>query len=122
MPPRGVQPGTKRARQYHHIKESEVEAGRSVKRAEEIAARTLNKERARSGESREASGTSTHVSSTGRRAGLRAGTSRSTGATYAELYAEAKLRGIKGRSTMTKASLHRALGAASSKRREPHDR
>src|SRR5437870_432891 len=73
MPPRGVKKGTKRARQYEHIKESQREQGRPEGRAEEIAARTVHKERARSGESRQASPTSLRDISSGRRGGLRSG-------------------------------------------------
>lgn len=110
MPPRGVKKGSKRARQYEHVKESELEQGRSERRAEEIAARTVNKERARAGESRERSRTSTNDISSGRRGGLRSGTSRPKGRTKDQLYAEAKRRGIEGRSSMSKAQLERAVG------------
>ncbi len=109
MPPRGVKKGTKRARQYKHIKESELKQGRSEPLAEEIAARTVNKERARAGESRERSRTSTDDISSGRRGGLRSGTDRSRGRTYDQLYNEAKHLGIEGRSKMNKASLQRAV-------------
>lgn len=109
MPPRGVKKGTKRARQYEHIKQSEREQGRSEKRATEIAARTVNKERARSGESRERSHTSTHDMSSGRRGGLRSGTNRPKGRTKEQLYNEAKRMNISGRSSMSKAQLQRAV-------------
>jgi hypothetical protein len=109
MPPRGVKKGTKRARQYEHIKESELEQGRSEDLAEEIAARTVNKERARSGESRERSRTSVHDISSGRRGGLRSGTNRPKGRTYEQLYNEAKNLGVEGRSKMNKAQLERAV-------------
>jgi hypothetical protein len=109
MPPRGVKKGTKRARQYEHIKESAREQGASDDRAEEIAARTVNKERARSGESRTASRTSTRDISSGRRGGLRSGTRRPKGRTKDQLYAEAKRLGVEGRSKMTKAQLQRAI-------------
>jgi len=109
MPPRGVKKGTKRARQYEHIKESELEQGRSEDLAEEIAARTVNKERARSGESRTASRSSTDDISSGRRGGLRSGTSREKGRTRDQLYNEAKQLGIEGRSKMSKAQLERAV-------------
>jgi hypothetical protein len=109
MPPRGVKKGTKRARQYEHIKESEREQGRSEGLAEEIAARTVNKERARAGESRERSRTSTDDISSGRRGGLRSGTSRPKGRTRDQLYEEAKDLDIEGRSKMDKASLERAV-------------
>ncbi|GAC1322644.1 MAG: hypothetical protein NVSMB25_18040 [Thermoleophilaceae bacterium] len=111
MPPRGVKKGTKRARQYEHIKESEKQQGRSDSRAEEIAARTVNKERARSGESREASRSSTEDISSGRRGGLRSGTNRSKGRTREQLYNEAKSLGIEGRSKMRKGQLERAVDA-----------
>jgi hypothetical protein len=109
MPPRGVKKGTKRARQYEHIKESQLEQGSSEKKAEEIAARTVNKERARAGESRTASRTSTRDISSGRRGGLRSGTNRPKGRTYKQLYSEAKNLGIEGRSRMKKAELQRAV-------------
>jgi hypothetical protein len=109
MPPRGVKKGTKRARQYEHIKESELEQGRSEDLAEEIAARTVNKERARAGESKERSRTSTDDISSGRRGGLRSGTNRAKGRTRDQLYEEAKHMGIEGRSKMSKASLQRAV-------------
>ena len=109
MPPRGVKKGTKRARQYEHVKESELEQGRSESRAEEIAARTVNKERARAGESRERSRTSTRDISSGRRGGLRSGTNRAKGRTYDQLYNEAKQLGVEGRSQMNKAQLERAV-------------
>ena len=109
MPPRGVKKGTKRARQYEHIKESELEQGRSEDLAEEIAARTVNKERARAGESRERSRTSIDDISSGRRGGLRSGTNRTKGRTRDQLYEEAKHLGIDGRSKMNKASLDRAV-------------
>ena len=109
MPPRGVKKGSKRARQYEHIKESELEQGRSEGRAEEIAARTVNKERARAGESRERSRTSVLDISSGRRGGLRSGTNRPKGRTREQLYNEAKNLGIAGRSKMNKAQLERAV-------------
>jgi hypothetical protein len=109
MPPRGVKPGSKRARQYEHIKEGQKDQGASESRAEEIAARTVNKERARSGESRTRSRTSTQDISSGRRGGKRSGTSRPKGRTRDQLYAEAKSLGIEGRSSMNKAQLQRAV-------------
>ena len=109
MPPRGVQKGTKRARQYEHIKESQKERGASESRAEEIAARTVNKEKARSGESRTRSRTSTEDMSSGRRGGQRSGTNRPKGRTRDQLYNEAKQLGIEGRSNMNKAELERAV-------------
>ena len=109
MPPRGVKKGTKRARQYEHIKESEREQGASESRAEEIAARTVNKARARAGESRTRSRTSTDDISSGRRGGLRSGTNRTKGRTVAQLYQEAKKLKVSGRSSMNKADLERAI-------------
>ena len=109
MPPRGVKKGTKRARQYEHIKQSELEQGASMDRAEEVAARTVNKERARSGEARTSSRLSRTDISSGRRGGLRSGTRRTKGRTYKQLYAEAKDMGIRGRSNMNKAQLQRAV-------------
>ena len=111
MPPRGVKKGTKRARQYEHIVESEKSQGRSTARAKEIAARTVSKERARSGESRTRSRSSTQDISSGRRGGLRSGTSRPKGRTRDQLYNEAKHLGIEGRSKMNKAQLQRAVDA-----------
>jgi len=99
----------KRERQYEHIKESEKKQGRSTKRAKEIAARTVNKERARSGESKSRSRTSTRDMSSGRRGGLRSGTRRTKGRTKEQLYNEAKRRNIPGRSQMSKAQLQRAV-------------
>jgi hypothetical protein len=109
MPPRGVQKGTKRARQYEHIKESQLERGTGEGRAKEIAARTVNKERARGGESRERSRTSTQDISSSRRGGLRSGTNRPKGRTRDQLYAEARRLGIEGRSRMNKRQLERAV-------------
>src|SRR5918996_332729 len=100
MPPRGVKKGTKRARQYEHIKRSQ--RARGSRRAEEIAARTVQKERARSGQSRTRSRTSTRDKSAGRRGGLRSGTSGPKGQTRDQLYNEAKHLGIEGRSRMKK--------------------
>jgi plasmid stabilization system protein ParE len=98
----------KRERQYEHIKESLEDRGRSEDTAEEIAARTVNKERARSGESKTASRTSTQDISSGRRGGLRSH-SGSVGRTKAQLYGEARRMNVKGRSSMTKAQLERAV-------------
>jgi DNA ligase D-like protein (predicted 3'-phosphoesterase) len=109
MPPRGVKKGTKRARQYEHIKKSEKKQGRSEERAEEIAARTVNKERARSGESRTRSRTSTQDMSSSRRGGKRSGTSGPKGRTRDQLYNEAKKLNVEGRSRMNKAQLQRAV-------------
>jgi len=114
MPPRGVKPGTKRARQYEHIKSSERAQGAGESRAEEIAARTVNKERARSGESRQASRTSTDDMSSSRRGGERSGTNRPKGRTRDQLYNEARRLNIDGRSQMNKAQLQRAVDAKKS--------
>ena len=114
MPPRGVKPGSKRARQYEHIKDSQKEQGASEGRAEEIAARTVNKERARSGESRTRSRTSTRDMSSSRRGGQRSGTNRPKGRTRDQLYEEARKLGIDGRSKMNKAQLQRAVNGAKS--------
>ena len=109
MPPRGVKKGTKRARQYEHVKQSERRRGVSEGRAEEIAARTVNKERARTGEARSSSRLSRTDISSGRRGGLRSGTGRAKGRTYRQLYAEARSLRISGRSGMNKAQLRRAV-------------
>ena len=107
MPPRGVKKGSKRARQYEHIKDSLEEKGE--KRAEEIAARTVNKERARRGEAKESSRLSRKDMSSGRRGGLRAHRSAPRGRTKDQLYEEAKDLGVKGRSKMNKSQLQRAV-------------
>jgi hypothetical protein len=99
----------KRERQYEHIKEGEKRQGRSTKRAKEIAARTVNKERARTGEARESSRTSRRDISSGRRGGLRSGTRRERGRTKEQLYNEAKRMNIAGRSRMNKAQLQREV-------------
>ncbi|MGB9377672.1 MAG: plasmid stabilization protein [Mycobacteriales bacterium] len=99
----------KRERQYDHIKEGLEERGTKEDTAEEIAARTVNKERARSGEAKQASKTSVDDISSGRRGGLRSH-SGAGGRTKAQLYGEAKRKGISGRSKMTKAELKRAVG------------
>jgi hypothetical protein len=109
MPPRGVKKGSKRARQYEHIKDSQLEQGSSESRAEEIAARTVNKERARSGESRQRSRSSTKDMSSSRRGGLRSGRPGPRGRTRDQLYNEARQLNIAGRSRMTKAQLQRAV-------------
>ncbi len=114
MPPRGVKKGTKRARQYEHVKESQREQGASESKAEEIAARTVNKERARSGESRQRSRTSVQDISSGRRGGKRSGQSGPRGRTRDQLYNEAKQLGIDGRSSMSKAQLQRAIAGKKS--------
>jgi hypothetical protein len=99
----------KRERQYQHIKSGLKQHGRSEDVAEEIAARTVNKERARSGEARTASRTSTDDISSGRRGGLRSHQG-SGGRTRDQLYEEARHKNIKGRSKMSKAQLQRAVG------------
>jgi hypothetical protein len=109
MPPAGVKKGTKRARQYEHIKDSLSGRGASEGKAEEIAARTVNKERARSGEARTASRTSVRDMSSSRRGGLRSGTGRPKGRTRDQLYNEARDLGIEGRSKMNKRQLQRAV-------------
>ena len=98
----------KRERQYEHIKEGLEDSGRSEDAAEEIAARTVNKERARAGESKESSRTSTEDISSGRRGGLRSH-SGPAGRTRDQLYQEARDKGVKGRSKMNKAQLERAV-------------
>ena len=110
MPPRGVKKGTKRARQYEHIKESLEEQGRPESTAAEIAARTVNKERARHGEAATSSRLSREDISSGRRGGLRSGRKGPRGRTKAQLYEEAKHQNVPGRSRMTKAQLARAVG------------
>jgi hypothetical protein len=114
MPPRGVKKGSKRARQYEHVKRSSRQRGASEERAEEIAARTVNKERARSGESRQRSRTSTRDISSGRRGGLRSGSGGPRGRTREQLYNEARKLGVSGRSKMNKAQLQRAVAGRKS--------
>ena len=99
----------KRERQYEHIKQGLEERGRSEEKAEEIAARTVNKERARAGESKTASRTSTQDISSSRRGGLRSHRGAG-GRTKDQLYAEAKRKGVEGRSKMNKAELEKAVG------------
>jgi hypothetical protein len=99
----------KRERQYEHIKEGAKKQGASTKRAKEVAARTVNKERARTGEARTASRSSTRDISSGRRGGLRSGTNRSRGQTKEQLYNQAKRLNIKGRSSMNKRQLLAAV-------------
>jgi hypothetical protein len=106
-----VAKSSKRGRQYEHIKESERERGVPEDRAEEIAARTVNKERARSGEARRPSRTSTRDISSGRRGGLRSGRPGPRGRTRDQLYAEARRLGVPGRSDMNKSELQRAVDA-----------
>lgn len=110
MPRRGTNRWSdKRERQYEHIKDSLEDRGQSEDTAEEIAARTVNKERAQHGEAREASKTSTDDLSPGRRGGLRSHKGPG-GRTYRQLYAEAKRKGIEGRSKMSKKQLENAVG------------
>ena len=107
MPPKAW--SEKRERQYEHIKDSLEDRGTSEDKAEEIAARTVNKERARAGEARTSSRLSRTDISSGRRGGLRSGTRRQKGRTRDQLYEEAKHMGIEGRSKMTKEQLQRAV-------------
>ena len=107
--PSGSSP--KRERQYEHIKDSAKKRGADEKRAKEIAARTVNKERARSGESKTASRSSIHNKSSAKRGGQRSHKGAG-GPTYDQLYNQAKQRNIKGRSSMNKAELQRALGGS----------
>ncbi|WP_330460833.1 plasmid stabilization protein [Streptomyces sp. NBC_00820] len=100
----------KRERQYEHIKDSALDRGESPERAKEIAARTVNKERARSGESKTASRSSLQDMSSGERGGKRSGKGPQ-GPTYDQLYNEARQRGVHGRSDMNKEELRRALDA-----------
>jgi hypothetical protein len=109
MPPRGIKKGTKRARQYAKIKRSEKRRGTSERRAEEIAARTVQKERARAGESKQRSRTSTQDISSGRRGGLRSGSGGPRGQTREQLYNQAKKLNIQGRSRMNKRQLVAAV-------------
>ena len=109
MPPAGVKKGTKDARKYEHIKDSLEDQGKSEKKAAEIAARTVNKERAQAGESKTASRTSIDDKSPSQRGGERSGTNRPKGRTRDQLYNEARQRGIEGRSKMNKSELAQAL-------------
>jgi len=108
MPPRGVKKGTKRARQYEHVKRSQKQQGRSEGRAKEIAARTVQKERARGGESRQRSRTSVRDISSGQRGGKRSGRGPG-GRTRDQLYNDAKRLNIRGRSRMSKRQLLAAV-------------
>ncbi|HET6998941.1 MAG TPA: hypothetical protein VFI03_10150 [Solirubrobacterales bacterium] len=110
MPPRGVKKGSKRERQYEEIRKSELKEGRSPKRAEEIAARAVNKEKARAGESRTASPSSIRGRSASSRGGKQSGKGPSS-RTREQLYNDAKKLGIEGRSKMSKKELQRAVGA-----------
>jgi hypothetical protein len=105
--PRGS--SAKRERQYEHIKESAKERGESTRRAKEIAARTVSKERARAGESKTASRVSTQDISSSRRGGKRS-RAGAQGPTRDQLYEEAKKKNVEGRSHMTKEQLKKALG------------
>ena len=107
MPPKAW--NAKRERQYEHIKDSFEDRGTSEDKAEEIAARTVNKERARAGEAKTSSRLSRTDISSGRRGGIRSGTRRGKGRTRDQLYEEAKGMGIEGRSKMTKEQLQRAV-------------
>jgi hypothetical protein len=111
MPPRGIKKGSKRDRQYEEIKKSEEKEGRSIKRAEEIAARTVNKEKARSGESKTASRSSRRGASASSRGGKQSGHGPA-GRTREQLYNDAKKLGIEGRSKMTKDQLQKAVAGA----------
>jgi hypothetical protein len=104
---------SKRERQYEHIKDSAKKQGKSTKTATRVAAATVNKERARSGEAKTSSRSSTRDMSSGKRGGQRSGTNRPKGRTKEQLYNEAKRRGIEGRSSMTKDQLQKALAGKS---------
>ena len=104
---------SKRERQYEHIKDSAKKEGKPTKTAKRVAAATVNKERARSGEAKTASKSSTRDMSSGKRGGQRSGTARPKGRTKEQLYNEAKRRGVKGRSSMTKDQLQKALAGKS---------
>ena len=112
MPPRGVKKGSKRDRQYKDIVKSEKEEGRSTRRAKEIAARTVNKEKARSGESSSKSKSSTSGPSASSRGGRRSGKGPG-GRAREQLYNDAKRLGIEGRSSMSKEELRHAVAGAS---------
>ncbi len=112
MPPRGVKKGSKRDRQYKEIVKSEKKEGRSAKRAKEIAARTVNKEKARAGESKSKSKSSTRGPSAASRGGRQSGKGPA-GRTREQLYNDARKLGIEGRSKMSKKQLERAVAGAS---------
>lgn len=112
MPPRGVKKGSKRDRQYKEVKKSQEKEGRSTKRAKEIAARTVNKEKARSGESKSSSRSSRRGASASSRGGKRSGKGPG-GRTREQLYNDAKKLGIEGRSKMSKSQLEKAVAGAS---------
>jgi hypothetical protein len=111
MPPRGVKKGSKRDRQYKEVKKSEEKEGRSTKRAKEIAARTVNKEKARSGESKSSSRSSKNGASASSRGGKQSGKGPG-GRTREQLYNDAKKLGIEGRSNMSKDELQKAVAGA----------
>ena len=111
MPPKGVKKGSKRDRQYKEVKKSEEKEGRSTKRAKEIAARTVNKEKARSGESKTKSKSSTRGRSASTRGGKQSGKGPSE-KTKEQLYNDAKKLGIEGRSNMNKSELQKAVAGA----------
>ena len=112
MPPAGVKKGSKDARKYEHVKESVKDRGGSEKRAEEIAARTVNKDRARAGKTQTASKSSTRdPKSSSQRGGERSGTNKPKGRTKDQLYNEARRMGIDGRSSMSKEQLRKAVDA-----------
>lgn len=109
----------KQERKYAHIAESERDQGRSDRRAKEIAARTVNKERAQKGEAKTASRSSTDDMTSSRRGGLRSGTNRTKGRTKEQLYNEARQSGIDGRSSMNKEQLRRAVDSKKARRQRP---
>jgi len=113
MPPRGVKKGSKRARQYEHVKQGARRRGASSSRAKEVAARTVQKNRARSGESRTRSRSSTRGASPQQRGGRRSGTNRSKGQTKEQLYNQARRLNVEGRSKMNKRQLQRAVAGKS---------
>jgi hypothetical protein len=122
IPEGGVVPTewtAKQERKYEHIAESERDQGRSERRAKEIAARTVNKERAQKGQAKTASRSSTDDMTSSRRGGLRSGTNRTKGRTKEQLYNEARQNGIDGRSSMNKEQLRRAVDAKKSPRQHP---
>ena len=112
MPPRGVKKGSKRDRQYKEVKKSEEEEGRSEKRAEEIAARTVNKEKARAGDSKTSSRSSKRGKSASARGGQQSGKGPG-GRTKEQLYNDARKLNIEGRSSMSKNELEKAVAGAS---------
>src|SRR3954451_15022850 len=123
MPPRGAKKGTKSARQYEYVNQSVKDQGKSEDTAEEIAARTVNKERARSGESRTRSRSSVRdPKSPSQRGGERSGTNKAKGRTRDQLYNEAKKLNIEGRSGMNKDQLERAVDRKRTDREGPVDR